>query len=411
MYSQALANNPVLKARLLEVDIAESQIGQQRSKLRPQVSALANYGLNRFDARGANGSTYEGSRASLQLRQALYDRASALRVDSARAIEQQTRQEAEAVQMQLAVDVVDRYLLALEGEDQIGYVKTERGLTEQQLQRLRVMVDRQMAKVTDLYEVEAYLQGLATKEIDARNARAVALEKLREITGVAVAQVNRLTADTYAIAPHDVEAWTNDAAQHNPALIGLRFAADAAKQAIASINAEARPRLDLVMSETYANTGFDNAATPRYRVGTLGLQLTVPIYEGGRVDAGAREAVARHGIAEQQYEQKRREIEREVRTAHLRTTAENARIQSTSQEVQALEKTRAALEKGYELRVNTIVDLLDAQRRVFKARTEQSKARYDYVRALVELRVWAGVLDQAEMQKVNAWFSTASGSR
>jgi outer membrane protein len=408
LYRRALDSNPALKAREFGVDRAAAQADLQRSRLRPQIVASANYSVNDFDARGAGSSSYDGMRGTIQLRQALFDRSSSLRVQSADAATQQSEQELEAVRMLLAAEVVDRYLLALEGDDQINYVQAEKELTDKQLQRLRKMRERQMAKVTDLYEVEAYFQTLVTKEIEARNAKSVALEKLRETAGVSVAKVAPLAVDTFAIMPRDIELWTRDAVQRNPLLVGLRHALESAKKIIASSKAEYLPRLDLVLSETYADTGFDNSKNPRYNVGTLGLQLNIPLYEGGRVDAGVREAAARYGIAAQEYERKRREIEREVRTAYWRTEADHARIESTNQEVAALEKTREALEKGYELRVNTIVDLLDAQRRLFKARAEQSKARYDYVRSLVDLRIWAGVLGQAEMQKLNTWFFAGS---
>jgi len=51
------------------------------------------------------------------------------------------------------------------------------------------MRERQLAKITDLLEVEAYYQGLLTREIEARSARGVALERLRETSGMSAEKV------------------------------------------------------------------------------------------------------------------------------------------------------------------------------------------------------------------------------
>jgi len=60
------------------------------------------------------------------------------------------------------------------------------------MQRIRRMHERAMAKVTDLYGVEAYYQTLKTRELEIYNAKAIALEKLREVVGVPVADLARL---------------------------------------------------------------------------------------------------------------------------------------------------------------------------------------------------------------------------
>ena len=69
---------------------------------------------------------------------------------------------------------------------------------------------------------------------------------------------------------------------------------DASAKAIASQWANHLPLLSLQMAGIYAkNGGFDNRQLDPYTVGSLGLQLTVPLYSGGSMKAGEREAVAR----------------------------------------------------------------------------------------------------------------------
>jgi outer membrane protein TolC len=51
-----------------------------------------------------------------------------------------------------------------------------------------------------------------------------------------------------------------------------------------------------------------------------------------------------------------------------------------------------AQQKSYARGISTVVDMLIAQRRLFRSRSDHSKARYEYLRSLTALRIHAGVL-------------------
>jgi outer membrane protein len=56
--------------------------------------------------------------------------------------------------------------------------------------------------------------------------------------------------------------------------------------------------------------------------------------------------------------------------------------------------------------VSRITDLLDARRRLFKARAEGAKARYDYVREVVALRIRSGNLTEDDVALWDRWFDS-----
>lgn len=51
----------------------------------------------------------------------------------------------------------------------------------------------------------------------------------------------------------------------------------------------------------------------------------------------------------------------------------------------------------------TVKDVLDARKRLLRARVDQARARYDYLRDLVALRMRAGQLDLAAIREFNSW--------
>jgi outer membrane protein len=417
LYEQALAANPVLKGREYSIDLAKAQEDQALSKLLPQVVAIGNLSWNEFaqatpatlfQPAGVVTNRYEGVRGVIQARQALFDLPSILGYIGAGSSVLQTEQELAAVRMALTADLVDRYFTVLEASDERGYVQGEKDLTSGEMQRIRRMYERQLALITDLYEVEAYYQTLLTREIEVDNAKAVALEKLRETAGLPVSEVAPLARDQLPEVPGEVDQWVQEAGRNHPSLLALQHAIDAAEMAIGSARAGHLPQLSLQLSEVYAdNQGFDNRPFPRYTAGNVGLQVSVPIFSGGAVEAGAREAVARYQAAQEKRAEKLREVERETRTAYLNARTGRARVDSTAREVEFREKARTAQEKSYELGVATIVALLESKKNLLKARFEHAGARYDYIRALVALRLWTGTLSQRDIEDINGWLAKA----
>lgn len=407
-YRKALESSPALRTREFGIDQARAQEDLARSRLLPQLSASSAYYGNDYRESGFPPRGYNGVRSGLQARQALLDLASYFKLEAARFSVAQSEQEREAARMTLAGDVVDRYLAVLLAEDEIVNLRAEKDAIQSQLARLRFMRERQLAKLTDLLEVESQYQGLLTREIEASNARAVALERLREVSGLPAARVAPLVRQTLPAVAGEEQAWVSEATRNNPHLVALQNAIEAAAKLVESGRAEHIPQLALTATQTHSDQGYDNRLTPPYNVGTLGLLLTIPIYEGGRVQATVREASARLAIAREQYEAARRETERDARTAYLGAVANHARIGSTDAEVRALEKVLEAQRRSYELGVSTVVDVLIAQRRLFKSRSDLSKARYDYIRDLTTLRSRAGTLSMRDIEEIDGWMA-ASG--
>ena len=407
LYSAALRSNPMLQAREFDVERARAESDGARSRLLPQVSAQAAWSSNEYRDPTVADQSYGGKRASLNARQSLYDPASWRRLEAAQATVLQREQEMAQLRQSLFSEVLDRYLQALAAQDESAALVAESQAGNQQVDRLRAMRERQMAKVTDLAEAQAYAQSLVTRSIDAANARAVALARLTELCGLPVVQVPALVRTTFDPVVGAAPEWVTSALRSHPRLLALAQGLEASRRGVEASRADHLPQVAATLSRTYADQGFDNRQQPPYHATSLGIELRVPLYDGGRVDASVREATARRGSAERQLEAARREVERETLTLWWSAQANHARIGSTEGEVRALEQTVQAQEKGLELGVSRITDLLDARRRLLKARADQSKARYDYLRDVVALKIRSGEVADTDIAQWDRWFDSS----
>jgi outer membrane protein len=417
LYHKALESNPTLLTRKYTIDQSQAREDQAFSGLLPQVSANGSYSLNSFKNEGdfaalnpdANSrQNYDGLRGTVQARQALFDLPAYLRYEGAEAATRQSKEEFEAYQMELGGELIDRYLQTLEAIDQITYLADEMESVSTQVKRLQHLYKKQMTKVTDLYEVEAYYQSLQTQNIEAENQKAIALEKLRQIAGILPEQVSLLAVDSFPPKPTDVDSWISDAVTSNLNLLALKAGIESAEKNLSGAKAGHLPQLALIMSHTYSDQGFDNRSQPPYNVSSANLQLNIPLFEGGGTEAAAREAAARLLIVKQEHERVRRQVELETRTSFLNAIASHSKIDSTAEEVKFQKKANEAQKKGYELGASTIIDVLDSQRRASQAQLDHLKARYDYIRNLIALKIWSGGLSIDKIEEIDVWFTRYS---
>lgn len=408
----ALDTNPYLRVRQLEVERARAEADGVASRLQPQIAAQAAWSRN--DYRGAPGDErrYDGRRAGLTARLALVDLPTRHRLGAARQTAGQRESDAAQTRMALLAQVVGAYLDTLQAEAEIGALDGERAAVRRQVERLRAMRSRQMARITDLAETEAWARTLDTRRIDLQQQRDQASARLVELTGLPVGTLAPLQALPVEPAEDLGEAGASappaGAEADHPRLAALARAAAAARLAVAGARAEHLPQLALVGSHTYTDLGYDNREQAPYHASSLGLELRVPLFEGGRAGAAEREAQARLAIAAQQLEAVRREIEREIGAAQGGARASRARIGATAQEVAALQQTVRAQERGVELGASTVVDLLEARRRLLRAQADHARARHDHLRDRAALQLARGRLDVADIAHWERWFAPAA---
>lgn len=408
LYRQAQTDNPLLRARTLGVERARADADVAQSRLLPQVSLQTTASRNRYEDTFST-SHFNGQRIILSARQALLDRAAMFRRDGAQASIRQSEQEAEQARSEIFAQLADQYLLVLQAFDELAQLQAEKEAADRQVQRLRAMREREMAKVTDLAEAIAWAQQLATREIDARNKADAARVRLRELVGRDPGELKTLSRTSFPPVPESEQYWVEKVAAAN-ALIGARLAAvEAGRLGTRAAEAEHWPTVNLLLQRNQSNQDIDNAPRRDFTVDLVALELRIPIYEGGRVSAATASAAAQTAIASEQLEATRREIERETRLLYASAVANRARIDSTDAEVDALAYTVRAQERGYELGVVTVIQVLDARRRLLRSRAEQAKARYDYLRDLIGLRLRAGNFTEQDAAGFNDWLAVRDG--
>lgn len=131
------------------------------------------------------------------------------------------------------------------------------------------------------------------------------------------------------------------------------------------------------------------------------MQLTLPLYSGGRTVASTEQARADYVSVSQTLEENRRAVEREVRSVYFDVVASISSIRAFEQAVISAESALNATQVGLEVGTRTIVDVLQSTRNLFNARRNLSEARYTYVNRILALYQAAGIISEGDLLTIN----------
>lgn len=306
-----------------------------------------------------------------------------------------------AARQDLAVRVAERYFGVLEAEDELGFARATLEAFEQQLAQSRQRFEVGLIPNTDVEEAKAGFDLSRAQLIAAENALDIAGEALRETTGRYEEKLAPLT-EMHLVTPkpEDIDEWTKIALERNLRLLAARHDAETARREIERILAGHSPTLDAVGSFGL-NDSMSGAGENRHT--NIGLRLNLPLYAGGSVLSRTRESRHRHQRALDVLERERRSAQRETRGAYLGVNSGISRVRALEQAVRSNRAAAEAIEAGFQVGTRTSVDVLNAQRDLFRARRDLSEARYGYILDVLRLKRAAGTLSEDDLQLISIW--------
>jgi outer membrane protein len=131
------------------------------------------------------------------------------------------------------------------------------------------------------------------------------------------------------------------------------------------------------------------------------VQFNMPIYQGGGVQSRVRQAYNNRAKAVQEVEAQQRRIIRETRAAYRKVLSGIKKVQALKHSIISQQSALDVKSKGLKAGVNTLLEVLDAQRELYYAQTDYSQSRYDYLLATLKLRQATGSLTETDLQEIN----------
>lgn len=413
-YEAALKNDPAYRVNFYENEFGKESRILGRASLLPSVSASYSASRNRadIDAHDPLGHTSTShpnyiSRSSIvQLRQPIVNLDGIARYRQGVAQSNQSAAQFEANTGEVALRVVGAYADALLAEDQLALAQVQRDLyLEQQKVNARLFEKGEGTK-TDMLETQARLDLAEAQLLEARDNLAAQRATLEGVIGMEPGALDKLAPGFRfeKLSPARFEEWKALALANNHDLEAARFAVEATRLEISKQRAGHAPRLDFVATYSKGDSETLNTYTQDTVNRSVGIQLNVPIYSGGSVNATTRQAVANHERAKADLEVKTNRVLIELRKAFNLVESSVSRVGALVKATESGNELMKATEQSIKGGVRINLDLLNAQQQLFASQRDLAQARYTYLLGLLRLRAAAGTLDGSNVREISAYF-------
>ncbi|MNV66005.1 Outer membrane protein TolC precursor [compost metagenome] len=131
---------------------------------------------------------------------------------------------------------------------------------------------------------------------------------------------------------------------------------------------------------------------------SVGLQLDIPLFNGGQTSSQVREAYQRMSQRESLNDNLRRQVVENTRNLHRSLNSSVEKIQARRQSIISNQSAVLASQLGFQVGTRNIVDVLEAQRQLYNAVREYNNSRYDYILDTLRLHQSVGTLSPQDLQ-------------
>jgi outer membrane protein len=384
---------------------------QAFSQLLPNINFNANTRKHDQDIKstgGAFGSSGEVEFNShgyrLSATQPLFRRDRFIALEQADSIIKQADAELTTAQQDLIIRVAVRYFTVLGSMDNLEFAQAEKKSLSRQLDQAKQRFEVGLTAITDVQEAQAGYDRAVAQEIQAENLIDDAHEALREITGEYISVFSPLGKSMPLISPEppEIETWTTVALEQNPQILAARYAAETAQKEIKLQYAGHLPTLDLVADRDYASTGGRFGGVKQHST-SVGLELNIPLYEGGLTSSQTREAAQRYNESMERLEQASRSAQRLTRESYRGVISGISQVKALEQALISSETALQATQAGFDVGTRTAVDVVASERATFGSRRDYARERYNYILNILRLKQAAGTLSPDDLRQMNNW--------
>ena len=164
------------------------------------------------------------------------------------------------------------------------------------------------------------------------------------------------------------------------------------------------PTLDGVMQWSDSSNENLTRLNSRFVTSSVGVQLVVPIFQGGYVNSVVRQAQAEKTRAEEALEATRRDLSLRVHKEYRGVTEGDLRVRALEQAVRSAEQLSISTAKSRQAGVRTALDVLMAEQQLAMAKRDLAQSRYVYLQSRLRLQVLAGKDVLGTIQEIDRAF-------
>ncbi|TXD63274.1 TolC family protein [Ralstonia sp. TCR112] len=400
----ALCNNPQIKAAWAAIKIQAGAVGEARAAYLPTVTSTLSqlHTRNEFPGRPEANNSTDGHTLYAGLNWRIFDfgtRAANREAANALLVAAMTSHDA-ALQKTLAA-VVGAYFDVLTSHAAVSARAEATKLAQDTLDATERREKKGAAGQSDTLQARTALAKAQLAEQRARADDNKAVAVLVYAVGLKPGAPIQL-AETRDVSSTDgvgdLQGWLDDAMTRHPAIAAARAQLDAARAKVRQVRDEGLPTIDLtgnVYQNGYPNQGLQGT---RSTVTTVGVTLTVPLFEGFARTYKVQGAAAQVEQSAAQYEDTEHQILSDVVKTHADAVSALSNLEASDTLLKSAQAALVSSERRYAKGAADILELLSTQSALSDALQERVRCVSEWRSARLRLMATAGVLGLANLQ-------------
>lgn len=411
IYQQALANDTELATARATREADGYNLTMARGALLPQASV--SYNISKYDMEidapaptGQINTDYDTKTLQFQASQTLFNLNSWYTYRAAATGDDAAALQLHLAEQQLIVRTAQAYFNVLRAQDNLSSAQAEEKAVKRALEQTKQRFDVGLIAITEVHEAQAIYDLTAVNLLGQESALDISYEALEQLTGQPFDRVSPLLADVAMDmpAPTNVDDWVQSGLDKYVGVLLAEAGLDAQRLQRNAARSNHLPTVELTAAysdgEQYQ---FTVGGTVPAKTTVIGVQISMPLLAGGSLYGKSKQAAQSYAAAEFEHEAQRRSVKQSVRSLYRQVQTGVLNVKARKQAIVSAESALSATETGYKVGTRNIVEVLNAQKNLYGAQRDYANARYDYIQNLLSLKFYAGTLNEADLQALNAW--------
>lgn len=421
LFSRALRHDAGLSRQRHELAATREEIPMARSQLLPQISASGGYlwqdstNIQTVEEIDEFGNTQRPGEIDeqywqLQLQQSLFSLERWRRMGVADAQVSAAELQLAVVEQELALQVTEAYVNAYLAAQRLGLLESQQESLELQVRQASRAFDLGVGDRVDLLEAQSRYDQAVSDAVEAANELDNALGELERLTGVTPRfegiDPGELTTVTLNYDVGNSDEWISRTGQNLHVLLAQK------EQQVTQADTSVRrsgyyPELNLNLS--YSDRVSDDLVreSEDYRAS---VEVSVPIYRGGYTNASVRQGEKRIEAGLAAIDNERNLAIQEVRQRIRALNGGERRLEALNQAIASSQLFLEAAERGEQLGLRDLVDVLDARASFYDQRIQYVDTVGNYAMDMLALHTAVGSLDSGDLDRIMALLASISTS-
>ncbi|MDR9499992.1 MAG: TolC family protein, partial [Hydrogenovibrio sp.] len=368
---------------------AESEnVDQAWSQVLPNVSAYLRRGKAEYTTGFVEDEPADFTRSGISLVQPLFSMKRFEGIGAAKAGYQRFAKDFDLKRFQTGLETLHAYIDAAKASELLALSRAEIEDHKVRMRRVDAMLERGLATEVDQLETQSKYDELRAQEIADTNTRKVMLKRLEQYVGQRGLEIASIQGDLWQLS-EGILAQDNWVSRIENAALSVQVAQSALE--------ESRQKKDLSQAEYWpeVNARVEYRKTDSYETGMENesravLEMSLPLYEGGRTNSAVRQA--QNQIDRDAFfladEKHKASVQAEESLSKIRGSYEN--IQAYRRSVESANAYLAAAEKGLSYGLRSVYEVLEAKTRLYTTQKKLVTEKHENLKAQLELLFLTG---------------------